>query len=341
MGVFEAEHVFLRNLGSGGFGRVDKFKNRISGEVVAVKTAIHPDSSEDLAEEVANLRRIPEHENIGKFIDYIPSQDRIIMQAYTGPDLQGLIKTFQKRNFKVPEAFVFHVFSQLTSALKHLRDAGFTHRDVKPANVVCDSRHGHPNGIFDKIVLIDFGLASNVTTPHFEPCGTPKWGAVEGPVHSTAYDIYCVGAIVHGLCTFRPPIEDAPDYMAYPQRHTWYARAPQKKCRIVDPSHADFASENFLHACAWRRTFVTGPRFPLSGYSPILEYWMNRALDVSPALRADIDELMTGMKPDAVSQIDFWTKWVQQVCRPQGMRCFARIGYLLPPTEWQPAADDA
>lgn len=330
------EYEFVSNLGQGGFGKVDKFKNRITGKLVAVKVAIHEQSRIDQQREVQILTSMTRHANIGKLIEYRPNEDRIVFAAY-GPDLEVYADEFMENGVEIPEAFVFHVFNQLTSALAHIHGSGVVHRDIKPSNIVLNYFYHGPTGcfLFPRVVLIDFGLAKASLEPHRSTCGTPKFGVPEHEIgwHSEASDIYSVGAVIHSLCTDRPPKAEAP--AGHYDKHSWYRDQPQTISRIVKREHGlEYLSAT--HFDAQVSTFLRHRRFPPLGYSHILEWWMRRALDDFMEDRVTIGELSTKMKIDADRQIMFWTKWVRQVCRPQRVEPEMEIAYPKPPLHWRP-----
>lgn len=329
---FGSLYTYKSNLGEGGFGLVNKYQHNITGQFVAVKTANNPISRIDQQHEVAALKSLSPHPNITTLIEYRPEEDRIIMQYYSGPNLDDRIENFRRMNEQFPEAFVFHVFNELVLALLHIHGSGVLHRDIKPANVVLDTETQDPNSLYPRIVLVDYGLAKIGSASHADACGTPMWGAPshEAPIHSEASDIYSVGAIIHGLCTHRAPKAEVP---RGENINEWYRNTPQDISRIVQGEGAAVA---LTYEAADHFTFEQNRRIPKVGYSHILEYWMNRALHNDPGKRATLHELATDMKVDADAQIAYWRSYVDQVCIPQGYRRICQISFKRPDSDWRP-----
>ena len=100
----------------------------------------------------------------------------IAMRYVAGGDVQGLLK----REGQLPAAQVAAIVSAVASALDSAHAAGLVHRDVKPANMLLDTRPGRP----DHVYLSDFGLSkgslsSAGVTSSGQFLGTPNYTAPE------------------------------------------------------------------------------------------------------------------------------------------------------------------
>ena len=100
----------------------------------------------------------------------------IAMRYVAGGDVQGLLK----REGQLPAAQVAAIVSAVASALDSAHAAGLVHRDVKPANMLLDTRPGLP----DHVYLSDFGLSkgslsSAGVTSSGQFLGTPNYTAPE------------------------------------------------------------------------------------------------------------------------------------------------------------------
>ncbi|WP_457636944.1 serine/threonine-protein kinase [Oceanithermus sp.] len=98
-----------------------------------------------------------------------------------------------------------NIFSQLLSALAHLHEKGFVHRDVKPENLIVDES--------DDARLIDFDLSGPQDEPvHKLRLGTIAYIApelVRGKGITPASDLYAAGVILYwGLTGELPYVGD-------------------------------------------------------------------------------------------------------------------------------------
>ena len=101
----------------------------------------------------------------------------IAMRYVAGGDVRDLLA----RERQIPAARVAAIVSAVASALDSAHAAGLVHRDVKPANILLDTRPGRP----DHVYLSDFGLSKGafaaplVNTRSGQFVGTPDYTAPE------------------------------------------------------------------------------------------------------------------------------------------------------------------
>jgi len=185
-------------LGRGGMGEVYRADDLKLGQPVALKF-LHPNSShgdrfEFLLKEVRIARQVS-HPNVCRVYDIgeIEGVHFLSMEYVDGEDLAGLLR----RVGHLPKERAVRIARQLCTGLAAAHEQGILHRDLKPGNVMIDSR--------GRAKITDFGLAG------FEEemrsgtiSGTPSYMAPEQAARgevSVRSDIYSLGLVLHELFT--------------------------------------------------------------------------------------------------------------------------------------------
>jgi serine/threonine protein kinase len=143
----------LAEIGRGGFGAVYKARDIHLDQFVAVKELILEDTSplKDEAKVLSELR----HRNIVGFRQLFPEQGRwyMIMDYVEGANLAKLISTrsLYAGGAECSLRRMLLIAHQAADGLHFAHDRGIIHQDVKPANVMVDSK-----GVAR---VSDFGLA--------------------------------------------------------------------------------------------------------------------------------------------------------------------------------------
>lgn len=89
------------------------------------------------------------------------------------------------------------------SVLEYLHNKKVAYRDLKPENLVLDSR-GH-------LKVVDFGFAKTVTDRTYTLCGTPEYLApelVQGKGHNQAVDYWALGILIYEFFSGYSPFAD-------------------------------------------------------------------------------------------------------------------------------------
>jgi Protein kinase domain len=131
----------------------------------------------------------------------------IAMRYVGGGDVRTLVRT----NGPLPASRVAAILSPVASALDAAHMAGLVHRDVKPANILIDTRPGRP----DHVYLSDFGLskgtaASTGLTGLGQFLGTLDYISpeqIEGRPTDGRADEYALACTAFELLTGFPPFQ--------------------------------------------------------------------------------------------------------------------------------------
>lgn len=193
-------------IATGGMGEVWRAHDETLQRDVAVKVLL-PDSAQDEGfverfRAEARLSSQLTHPNVGTVHDFgeHDGQAFLVMELMEGEPLSTIIT----ERAPMPQDEVTEILHQTALALQAAHDAGVVHRDVKPANIVVDSR-GYAK-------LTDFGIARALgeapLTQTGELLGTPHYlapeqakGAQAGPLS----DVYALAVVGYEMITGQRP----------------------------------------------------------------------------------------------------------------------------------------
>jgi len=208
--VLSARYEILSLLGSGGMGTVYKAHDRILDETVALKV-LRLDMARSAAiarrfrSEIKLARKVS-HRNVCRIYEYGEDGRHVYlsMEFVDGVELGHRVR---HRGLAPDEAF--DVAIQVTKGLQAIHDVGIIHRDLKAANVICDSK-----GL---VRLMDFGIAKRWIadgqiegTKVGEIVGTPEYMSPEqarGHPVDFRSDIYSLGILLFETFTGQVPFQ--------------------------------------------------------------------------------------------------------------------------------------
>jgi serine/threonine protein kinase len=208
-----------KEIGTGGMGVVylanysEDFGTETFTKQVALKTInpqlkLEPKNIKIFLKEIKTLAEL-EHPNIARFLDIGTSEKGkpfFVMEYVEGATL---IEHCNKNKFSINERLEF--FRQILDAINYSHSKGFIHCDIKPNNILVDSK-GTPK-------VIDFGIASKYgsfivgknQTTFFQNAFTPNYASpeqIKGEKNlSETTDVYSLGVVLYELLSGQLPIE--------------------------------------------------------------------------------------------------------------------------------------
>ncbi|OCT79441.1 hypothetical protein XELAEV_18026252mg [Xenopus laevis] len=194
--------IITRELGSGSFGTVSLAQDKVTGQLVAIKTIAKKTADPSL---VMSERRILEAAQDCPFLVHsyaaFHTEEEIffIMEYIPGGTLQDLLK----RRGTLDIGTARNLAAEIVCGLTFLHSRGIIHRDLKPENILIDSA-----GL---IRIADFGLAAegvfgDETIADY--AGTIGYMAPEisnGENYDSTVDYWSLGVILHEMLTGRKP----------------------------------------------------------------------------------------------------------------------------------------
>ena len=270
-------------LGEGGMGIVYRCKDLATGQEVALKRVIPPETK--LAAEYimwfykeARALAALDHPCIVRAQDFGQLKDGtpfLTMDLVTGVSLHDLSQTANR--FEL----IWHVLDQILGALAQAHARGIIHGDLKPSNVLVEEVPGHP----PKIHILDFGLAWLKQDPHderldgakpmeFAPhagAGTPGYMAPEQIQHEMhhvcgATDLYALGCILFKLLSGRSVFSGDPKELL---RLHAFEKVPELRLAIPAPEQVTAFVKRLLAKRPWDRwEFASEARAAWSAWRP-------------------------------------------------------------------------
>eukprot|EP00210_Caulerpa_lentillifera_P003319 g3169.t1 len=144
----------FRALGKGGFGRVVRARDNLTGEDVAIKQIKHGSTVEKyVLNEILNLRLL-KHPHITQFKEcFLTDRHLCIVMEYVGG---GNLADFITKRNGINQNSARWFFQQLIIAVDYCHRKGVIDRDIKLKNVLVDSNDEYP-----LLKMCDFGLSKN------------------------------------------------------------------------------------------------------------------------------------------------------------------------------------
>jgi len=200
-------YKILEKIGEGGMGSVYKAQHLSLNRLVAIKSLNQSIANDfEIVQRFRNEAKILsqlQHPNIVTLYDYVedPSGYFLIMEYFEGITLGNYIKNVVK---VLPETHAILFFEQLLSAFAYAHAQNVIHRDIKPDNILINSKQ--------KIKILDFGIAkikeSNLKTRTGVKMGTITYMSPE-QIQATTIDhrtdIYSLGVVLWEMVTGKPP----------------------------------------------------------------------------------------------------------------------------------------
>eukprot|EP00448_Togula_jolla_P011288 CAMPEP_0170596858 /NCGR_PEP_ID=MMETSP0224-20130122/15366_1 /TAXON_ID=285029 /ORGANISM="Togula jolla, Strain CCCM 725" /LENGTH=799 /DNA_ID=CAMNT_0010921227 /DNA_START=71 /DNA_END=2470 /DNA_ORIENTATION=+ len=205
--VLRKDLVRVGLLGCGGFGVVELFQEKPSGDVYAMKTlskgyVVKTGMQESVISEKNILLMTNSPFVIKLYATYNGSQSLyFLLEVALGGELYA---TYNRKGFHGREGHAKFYIAGTVFAFEHLHERHIIYRDLKPENLLLNEK--------GQTKLTDMGLAKFVVGKTYTTCGTPDYFAPEliaSTGHTVALDWWCLGILLFELMSGHPPFESA------------------------------------------------------------------------------------------------------------------------------------
>ncbi|KAG5549770.1 hypothetical protein RHGRI_014918 [Rhododendron griersonianum] len=234
------DYQLCEELGRGRFGIVYRCLSTASGSPFACKSidkrllSDDPTDRDCLDKEPKILTLLSGHPNVLQIHKVYDDEDylHIITDLCDSPDLYTRLAAGGK--FSEPDAA--SILQQLVSAVAYCHRVGVAHRDIKPDNVLFDSR-------YNKVKLADFGSAEWFGGGTMSGVvGTPYYVAPEvlsGREYNEKVDVWSAGVILYIMLAGVPPFYGDTAVEIFEAVMRGNLRFPTRIFRSVSPEAKD------------------------------------------------------------------------------------------------------
>jgi len=203
-----SHYKILEKLGEGGMGVVYKAEDSQLDRIVALKflpTHIHlDDEAEKRFISEAKVASSFDHPNICTIYEINKTYDDQLYIAIARYGGETLKKKLETGPLNIDETVDYSI--QIAKGLERAHEAGITHCDIKPANIMITNR--------GEVKILDFGLAKSLNDPGVTKIGTTmettaylSTEQAKGTEVNHQSDIWSLGVVMYQMITGKPAFE--------------------------------------------------------------------------------------------------------------------------------------
>ena len=196
------EYKIIKELGKGGFGRVNKVLSLSDNKYYAIKVIpIKGETKKKIEafEKEAEILSKFNCDNIVKY--YYSTKDNnniyILMEFCDGENLRIFIDKYINNNMLIEENILNNIIKQLCIGIKEIHNKKIVHRDLKPENIFLNEKMN--------IKIGDFGISKELNNTYTltskklaaVDCVSPE--ILKNGIFNEKSDIYSLGCIIYEL----------------------------------------------------------------------------------------------------------------------------------------------
>jgi serine/threonine protein kinase len=192
--LYDNKYEFVKELGSGGFGKVFLAKEKISERLVAIKELLNKDkeNQQGIIQEIQTVAKF-NHQHIVTYHHHFFQDDflYLVMEFCEGDSLRKVMK--EKKN---DASQIFLWIKKLADTLQFVHEKKIIHHDIKPDNILFTAS--------GEIKISDFGIANTGagTRAYMSPEAL-QWDRKS--IDDARVDIYALGVTLLELLSGKNP----------------------------------------------------------------------------------------------------------------------------------------
>lgn len=192
--LYDNRYTYIKDLGSGGFGRVFLAREDISEKLIAIKELKNKDVSAQshIIKEIKQVATL-QHEGIVSYITNF-KQDGLLYLVMEYCEMGNLYDKRKARSLSKNQ--IIDLIKQAANSLSYVHEKKIVHHDIKPANILINEK--------GRAKIADFGIANTGggTKAYMSP---ESFGYNYNIVDDPREDIYALGVtLMELLCGTNP-----------------------------------------------------------------------------------------------------------------------------------------
>jgi serine/threonine protein kinase len=192
-----SSYSFVKNLSRGNFAIVDLYKDRITGEEIAVKSS----SNSSLLDREYSILKHLKHPSVIEFLGLCqtaPSAPYRLATVYlNGSSLADVLNSVEPPDWFQKSTAKAIIITGIALGMRHLHRQGIVHRDLNPNNVLIEEDSHYPK-------ICDFNLSTTIESDvqSLTAVGTVQYMAPEAYRANESGDAFKIDVFGFGLMLY-------------------------------------------------------------------------------------------------------------------------------------------
>lgn len=212
-------YEILEKIGEGIFGEVYRVREKATGDYYAAKfVPVQSQEEKNLLKKEIDVNNLLHHKNILRLHDAYEDDDEMVTvhEFISGKEV---FEKICEPGYQMTEEQVRKYMRDVCEAVRHMHDRNVIHLDLKPENLVLQSKNPLSVGHEPKVKIVDFGLACKLD-PH-EMCKISTMAAdyaapeiLEKDSVGFYTDMWAIGVLTYVLMSGQTPFGSHADIKA-------------------------------------------------------------------------------------------------------------------------------